>query len=84
MSFDMIKRIQILKLNHPINAMFDMQVKGTIYIRLVVIKEICILENGEIDYVINDEGDRYNFEYFTEASKIYIYHTIIQNLLFQN
>lgn len=71
------KIVQIVKFKNPISVTYESMV---IWESIKVVK-VYVLRSGKPSFVIDETGNKYDFEYISD--KDLIYRTIVRNLIFK-
>jgi len=68
---------QMVELKKPVDVTYE----GQFFDQEVSAVKVMVLRSGKPSYIVDKDGERYEFEYITE--KELIYRTVIRNLMFK-
>ena len=68
---------QMIELKKPVDVTYE----GQFFDQEVSAVKVMVLRSGKPSYIVDKDGERYEFEYITE--KELIYRTVIRNLMFK-
>ena len=71
------KIVQIIEFKSPVSVTYESRV---IWEAIKVVK-VYVLRSGKPSFVIDETGNKYDFEYISDKDLIYL--TIIRNLMFK-
>jgi hypothetical protein len=67
---------QTIKLKNPVSVIYE----GRISWETIRVEKVHVLRSGRISHVIDDKGNKYDFEYIDNKESIY--RSVIRNLMF--
>ena len=68
---------QMVEFKKPVDVTYE----GQFFDQEVSAVKVMVLRSGKPSYIVDKDGERYEFEYITE--KELIYRTVIRNLMFK-
>ena len=68
---------QTIKLKNPTPVIYE----GRISWETIRVEKVYVLRSGRISHVIDDKGNKYDFEYIDNKESIY--RSVIRNLMFK-
>ena len=68
---------QTIKLKNQVSVIYE----GRISWETIRVEKVYVLRSGRISHVIDDKGNKYDFEYVDDKESIY--RSVIKNLMFK-
>lgn len=68
---------QVIEFKNPIPVIYE----GRILWETIRVEKVYVLKSGRISHVIDDKGNKYDFEYIDNKESIY--RSVIRNLMFK-
>jgi hypothetical protein len=71
------KIVQIIEFKKSVSVIYE----GQVMWKAIKVTKVYVLRSGKPSFVIDETGDKYDFEYISD--KDLIYRTIVRNLMFK-